>query len=67
MTFSVIRRPRGGPRTIPERFDAVSKRLDAHTTALGEVRPALEEFHNSLTDEQKARFNVIGPAKPGAT
>jgi hypothetical protein len=25
------------------------------------VRPALEQFYNSLNDEQKARFNALGP------
>jgi len=25
------------------------------------VRPPLEKFYNSLSDEQKARFNAIGP------
>jgi hypothetical protein len=28
--------------------------------------PALTDFYDSLTDEQKARFNVIGPASPAA-
>ena len=55
------------PKTMAERFEAASKRIDALLTALGEVRPALAEFYNSLTDEQKARFNVIGPARPRAT
>ena len=31
------------------------------------VKPALTNFYNSLTDEQKARFNVIGRASPSAT
>ncbi len=26
--------------------------------------PALENFYNSLTDEQKERFNELGPKKP---
>ena len=25
------------------------------------MRPALEQFYNSLNDEQKARFNALGP------
>jgi ribosomal protein L20A (L18A) len=28
------------------------------------VRPALEKFYDSLSDEQKERFNQIGPKKP---
>jgi LTXXQ motif family protein len=29
--------------------------------AIAIVRPALEQFYNSLSDEQKARFNAINP------
>ena len=29
------------------------------------IRPKLEEFYASLSDEQKARFNTMGPP-PGA-
>ena len=28
------------------------------------VRPALEKFYNSLSDEQKERFNQLGPKQP---
>ncbi len=47
-------------KTVAERFDMVAKRLDALTKALATVKPALSDFYNSLSDEQKARFNVIG-------
>lgn len=56
--------PTEAPKTFTARFDAVSKRLGALVTALGEVRPALADFYDSLTDEQKARFNMMGPTKP---
>ena len=36
-------------------------RLDATLEAVQTVRPALERFYNSLSDEQKERFNEIGP------
>jgi hypothetical protein len=29
------------------------------------VRPALDTFYNSLTDEQKAAFDAIGPERSG--
>jgi hypothetical protein len=29
--------------------------------AIKTVRPALADFYSSLTDEQKARFNTLGP------
>ena len=45
---------------MTERLDTVAKRLDALTNALATVKPALSDFYNSLSDEQKARFNVIG-------
>jgi hypothetical protein len=35
-------------------------RLDAMLKALDLVQPALAEFYNSLSDEQKARFNQLG-------
>ena len=47
-------------KTVTERLDMVAKRLDALANALATVKPALSDFYNSLSDEQKARFNVIG-------
>jgi LTXXQ motif family protein len=51
------------PQAPIDRFDAVGKRLDAMTVAVKTVRPALADFYSSLTDEQKARFNTLGPPK----
>jgi LTXXQ motif family protein len=31
------------------------------TAAVKTVRPALADFYSSLTDEQKAQFNMLGP------
>jgi ABC-type transporter MlaC component len=53
--------PAQSPQTALDRFDAVGKRLDAMTGAIKTVRPALADFYSSLTDEQKARFNTLGP------
>jgi hypothetical protein len=36
-------------------------RLEAMLEAVRVVRPPLEAFYNSLSDEQKARFNLLGP------
>ena len=55
------------PQTLTGRLDAVGKRLDALADAVITVKPALTNFYNSLTDEQKAHFNVIGRASPAAT
>ena len=49
------------PQTPFDRFDAVAKRLDAMAEAIKTVRPALASFYASLSDEQKARFNTLGP------
>jgi hypothetical protein len=49
------------PQAPIDRFGAVGKRLDAMAGAIKTVRPALADFYSSLTDEQKARFNTLGP------
>jgi LTXXQ motif family protein len=55
--------PAQSPQTPLGRFDAVGKRLDAMAGAVKTVRPALADFYSSLTDEQKARFNTLGPSQ----
>lgn len=52
------------PQSPMDRFDALGKRLDAMAEAIKTVRPALATFYNALTDEQKARFNILGPPSP---
>jgi len=47
------------PGSTEARLDAMGKRLKATATAMNEVRPALAGFYDSLTDEQKARFNTM--------
>jgi ABC-type transporter MlaC component len=49
------------PSTPTGRIDAMHKRLDAMLAAVRTVRPALDKFYGSLSDEQKARFNALGP------
>ena len=48
----------------------MTSRLDATLQAVTTVKPALDAFYNSLSDEQKERFNELGPstqvAKAGA-
>jgi hypothetical protein len=48
-------------RTPPGRLEAMVARIEATLEAVRIVRPALAAFYDSLTDEQKARFNEIGP------
>jgi len=48
------------PLTPLGRLDAVEKRLNAMIEALQIVRSPLESFYNSLSDEQKRRFDALG-------
>jgi LTXXQ motif family protein len=58
--------PTQTPQTPIDRFDALAKRLDATSKAIKIVRPELANFYASLTDEQKARFNLLGPPQTTA-
>ena len=52
--------PSAPPATPPERLADVGKRLQAMLQGVETVQPALADFYNSLSDDQKARFNTIG-------
>ena len=49
--------------TPPARMAAVHKRLDVMLDGVKSVRAALEDFYATLTDEQKAQFEAIGPRR----
>jgi LTXXQ motif family protein len=51
--------------TPTARLDAMSNRLDAMVQAVKGLRPRLDDFYASLSDEQKAQFNAMG--QQGAT
>jgi hypothetical protein len=51
----------GDPLTPPARLAAVGKRLDTILQAVKLVSSALNDFYGTLSDEQKARFEAIGP------
>jgi hypothetical protein len=53
--------------TPPARLAAVGKRLDAMLQAVKTVRAALDTFYGTLSDEQKAAFDVIGTRRKTAT
>ena len=55
------------PQTPVARLDAVTTRLGAMVDALKTVRPKLVDFYATLNDEQKARFNTIGPPPQSAS
>jgi hypothetical protein len=52
--------PKEPPATPPDRLAAAGKHLQAMLQAVHMIRPPLNTFYNSLSDEQKARFNDFG-------
>src|SRR5215467_13578246 len=58
------------PNDVPSiptgRLAAMENRLQVMLAAVQTVRPALDRFYQSLSDEQKARFNAVGPASDAA-
>jgi hypothetical protein len=51
------------PLTPPARLAAVGKRLDTMLQAVKMVGSALNDFYGTLSDEQKAQFEAIGPQR----
>ena len=49
------------PQAPVERLDAVKTRLQAMVDAMNTIRPKLQAFYTSLSDDQKARFNTMAP------
>ena len=54
------------PTTALDRLDAAQARLQDMVTAVDLIHRPLEDFYNSLDDEQKAHFNLIGANQPAA-
>jgi hypothetical protein len=52
--------PSETPSTPPGRLAAAGKHLQAMLQAVDAIRPPLHDFYNSLSDNQKARFNTMG-------
>ena len=48
------------PATPPGRLAAIGQRLQTQLTAVQTVEAPLKDFYDSLSDDQKARFNNIG-------
>ena len=46
--------------TPPDRLATADTRLDAMLDAIKQVKPALDDFLGTLSDEQKAQFETIG-------
>jgi len=56
--------PTNDPVTPTGRLGAMEQRLEAMLEAVRTVKPPLDDFYASLTDEQKARLNVLDTALP---
>jgi LTXXQ motif family protein len=58
------------PNDLPSiptgRLAAMENRLQVMLAAVQTVRPALDRLYQSLSDEQKARFNAVSPASETA-
>jgi hypothetical protein len=52
--------PNTHAQTPVGRLEVMQKRLEAMIEAANAVRPSLEDFYASLSDEQKATFNRLG-------
>jgi LTXXQ motif family protein len=48
------------PSTPPARLAAVGQRLQAMLQGVETMQPALAGFYDSLSDDQKSRFNSMG-------
>jgi hypothetical protein len=59
--------PTAIPQSPVERLDIVEGRLNTMVEATKSIRPDLESFYASLSDGQKARFNVMGPPPKSAS
>ena len=59
--------PEDLPSTPVGRLAAMEKRLVAMQTATSIVQPPLQRFYDSLNEEQKARFNIIGSQDQAAS
>jgi hypothetical protein len=49
--------------TPTARLEAAARHLDTMLQAVKSVRAALEDFYATLSDEQKAQFEAIGPKR----
>jgi ABC-type transporter MlaC component len=58
--------PTAVPKSPLTRVDTVETRLTAMADAIKSVRPDLQNFYASLSDEQKAKFNTMGPPPKSA-
>jgi hypothetical protein len=60
--------PTAVPKSLVARLETIETRVRAIAEAIKAIRPNLKNFYASLSDEQRARFNMMGqgplPALP---
>ena len=56
--------PAEAPQNVTARFNAIDVRLKAMSAAVKAITPELKDFYATLSDEQKAQFNLM--TAPGA-
>jgi hypothetical protein len=52
--------------SAPDRLATADTRIDAMLDAIKQVAPALDDFYATLSDEQRAQFEAIGPKRMGS-
>jgi LTXXQ motif family protein len=52
--------PTAVPKSPVARLDTIETRVSAIAEAFKAIRPDLKNFYASLSDEQRARFNMMG-------
>jgi hypothetical protein len=57
--------PKDFPSTSSARLATMEKRVEAMLQAVKTVRPAFDDFYNSLTADQKAKLDGSGPRRWG--
>ena len=58
--------PQQPPQTVAARFDAIEARLKAMKGAIESIAPKLKDFYATLSDDQKAQFNLMTVPRPQA-
>jgi hypothetical protein len=53
--------PTAVPKSPVARLDTAETRLNAMADAIKAIRPSLRNFYASLSDDQKSKFNMMGP------
>jgi hypothetical protein len=57
--------PRDIPLTSVQRLEFMEKRMETMLMAIKTVRPAFEAFYATMSSEQKARLDGVGPRRWG--